>query len=89
MLYDDIEDGISMIQNFLNYCKLNNILNIKFSISNKDLIEKINKTFNCKFNNFESFIYVKNLIDENLIIRKHLDKIQSFETYVSGDVLIK
>lgn len=89
LIYDDIEDGISMIQNFLNYCKLNNILNIKFSISNKDLIEKINKTFNCKFNNFESFIYVKNLIDENLIIRKHLDKIQSFETYVSGDVLIK
>ena len=34
-------------------------------------------------------MYIKNLINENLIDKNLLVKSESFETYVSGDVLIR
>ena len=89
LLSDDIEDSVTMIQNFLNYCVNKEILHVKFSTSNKGLIKKINEKFNCKFSDFESFIYIKNLINENIIERELLKKNESYETYVSGDVLIR
>ena len=89
LLSYDTDESIIMIKNFLSYCKTSEILNIKFSTSNKSLIEKIGKEFNCKFNKFESFIYIKNLIDEGAIEKELLDKNESYETYLSGDVLIR
>ena len=89
LLSDDADESITMIKNFLNYCKSNEILNIKFCTSNKTLIGKINKEINCKFNKFESFIYIKSLINEGVIERELLDKNETYETYVSGDVLIR
>ena len=89
LLSYDTDESITMIKNFLSYCKTNEISNIKFSTSNKSLIEKINKEFDCKFNKFESFIYIKSLIDEGTIERELLVKNESYETYLSGDVLIR
>ena len=86
---EDFDESIIMIKNFINYCNNNNILTIKFAISNKSLIEKINKTLNFDYLNFQSFIYIKNLIDENIIEKKILQQSDSFETYASGDVLIR
>ena len=89
LLSDNTEESITMIQIFLNYCANNQIFYVKFSTSNKGLIEKINEKFNCKFSNFNSFIYIKNLINENIVKRELLNKNESYETYVSGDVLIR
>lgn len=85
----DFDESIIMIKNFINYCNNNNIITIKFAISNKSLIEKINRTLNFNYLNFHSFIYIKNLIDENIIEKKILKQSDSFETYASGDVLIR
>ncbi len=89
LLSYNTNESIIMIKNFLSYCKANEILNIKFCTSNKSLIEKINKEFDCKFNKFESFIYIKSLVDEGVVDRKLLDKNESYETYISGDTLIR
>ncbi len=89
LIGNDFNESILMIKNFINYCKLNKIINIKFAISNKELIKKIDKVFDCEYTNFESFIYIKNLINENLIDKKILEKKETFETYASGDVLIR
>jgi hypothetical protein len=47
------------------------------------------KEFDCKFNKFISFIYIKNLINEGTIERELLDKNGSYKTNLSGDVLIR
>jgi len=89
LIGNDFNESILMIKNFVNYCKLNKIISIKFAISNKELIKKIDKIFDCEYENFESFIYIKNLINENLINKEILEKKETFETYASGDVLIR
>ena len=78
-----------MINFFLDFCKKNNICGIKFSTSNKKLKDKIQEKIICKYNNFESFIYIKNLVSEKIIERKLLNKEETYETYISGDVLIR
>lgn len=89
LLSNDIDESVIMINFFLDFCKKNNICGIKFSTSNKKLKDKIQEKIICKYNNFESFIYIKNLVSEKIIERKLLNKEETYETYISGDVLIR
>jgi hypothetical protein len=89
LIGNDFDESILMIQNFINYCKINKIINIKFAISNIELIKKIDKVFDYEYSSFESFIYIKNLVNENLLDKEVLKKKETFETYASGDVLIR
>ena len=84
-----LDQNIYLIKKFINYCNDEKIKEIKFATSNKTLIHEISKNFKFKQKSFESYIYVKNLINENLIDKNLLVKNESFETYVSGDVLIR
>ena len=45
---------------------------IKFSTSNKSLIKKINNDLKFSHKHFESFIYIKNLVNEKLINKELL-----------------
>ena len=89
LIADDFNESIIMIKNFINYCKKNKINNIRFATSNKELIKKIEKVFDYKCSNTESFLYIKNLVNQNLLDRETLSKCETFETYASGDVLIR
>ena len=89
LIADDFNESIIMIKNFINYCKKNKINNIKFATSNKELIKKIEKVFDYKSSNTESFLYIKNLVNQNLLDKETLSKCETFETYASGDVLIR
>ena len=84
-----LDQNIYLIKKFINYCNDEKIKEIKFATSNKTLIHEISKNFKFKHKSFESYIYVKNLINENLIDKNLLVKNEFFETYVSGDVLIR
>ena len=57
--------------------------------NNKELIKKIEKAFEYKCSNTESFLYIKNLVNQNLLDKETLSKCETFETYASGDVLIR
>ena len=83
------DKNIYLIKKFINYCNDKKINEVKFVTSNKTLIHEINKNFKFKHKTFDSYMYIKNLINENLIDKKLLAKSESFETYVSGDVLIR
>ena len=61
----------------------------KCNISNKKLTDKIKEEITCKYNNFESFIYIKKLVNEKIIERKLLNEETTYETYICGDVLIR
>ena len=89
LIADDFNESTIMIKNFINYCNENKINNIKFAISNKELIKKIKKVFDYKSSNTESFLYIKNLVSQNLLDKEVLTKSETFETYASGDVLIR
>lgn len=89
LVSNDIEESTMMIKFFLGFCKKNNILSVKFSISNKKLTDKIKEEITCKYNNFESFIYIKKLVNEKIIERKFLNEETTYETYICGDVLIR
>ena len=89
LIADDFNESVVMIKNFINYCKENRIDNIKFATSNKELIEKIEKAFDYKSFNTESFLFIKNLVNQNLLDKEVLIKSETFETYASGDVLIR
>ena len=89
LIADDFNESVVMIKNFINYCKENRIDNIKFATSNKELIEKIEKAFDYKSFNTESFLFIKNLVNQNLLDKEVLTKSETFETYASGDVLIR
>ena len=86
---EDFNENILMIKIFINYCKEHKIINVKFATSNSQLIKKIDKFFNYEYSNFESFIYIKNLVNQNILKKEVLDKAETYETYVSGDVLIR
>ena len=83
------DQNIYLIKEFINYCNDKKINEIKFVTSNKTLIHEIYKNFKFKHKTFESYMYIKNLINENLIDKNLLAKSESFETYASGDVLIR
>ena len=85
----DFDESISILKKFINYCRENKINNIKFATSNNELIKKIEKTFDCKFTTTESFLYIKNLVNEKILDKQELFKNETYETYVSGDVLIR
>ncbi len=89
LIADDFNESVEMMKNFINYCKENRIDNIKFATSNKELIEKIEKAFDYKSFNTESFLFIKNLVNQNLLDKEVLIKSETFETYASGDVLIR
>ena len=78
-----------LIKKFINYCYEEKINQIKFSTSNKSLIKEINKKLKSSNKHFESFIYIKNLVNEKLINKELLKNSESCETYISGDVLIR
>ena len=89
LVADDFNESIILIKNFINYCEENKINNIKFATSNKELIKKIEKVFDYKCLNTQSFLYIKNLVSQNLLNKEVLAKSETFETYASGDVLIR
>ena len=89
LVADDFNESIIMIKKFINYCKDNKIDNIKFATSNEELIKKIEKVLYYKCLNTESFLFIKNLVNQNLLDKKILIKSETFETYASGDVLIR
>ena len=89
LIADDFNESVEMMKNFINYCKENRIDNTKFATSNKELIEKIEKAFDYKSFNTESFLFIKNLVNQNLLDKEVLIKSETFETYASGDVLIR
>jgi hypothetical protein len=64
-------------------------VDVKFATSSKELIKKIDKDFDYKYSNTESFLFIKNLVEENLIDKEILKNSETFETYISGDVLIR
>ena len=89
LLSNDINESILMLNFFLDYCIKNEILHVKFSTSNKSLIKKMSNNFRCKYVNFNSFIYIKNLIEKKILEEDLLNQNESYETYISGDVLIR
>ena len=84
-----INESAITLKNFINYCKDNKIVDVKFATSSKELIKKIDKDFDYKYSNTESFLFIKNLVEENLIDKEILKNSETFETYISGDVLIR
>ena len=89
LLSNDLNESILMLKFFLDYCLKNEIVNVKFSTSNKSLIKKMSNNFKCKYENFNSFIYIKNLIEKKILEEDLLNQNESYETYISGDVLIR
>ena len=89
LVSNDFDESVTMLKRFINYCKENKINNVKFAISNKELIKEIEKKFDCKFTTTESFLYIKNLVNEKILDKQELIKNETYETYVSGDVLIR
>jgi len=49
----------------------------------------MSNNFRCKYVNFNSFIYIKNLIEKKILEEDLLNQNESYETYISGDVLIR
>ena len=89
LISNDFDESITILKRFINYCNENKINSIKFATSNKELIREIEKTFDCKFTTTESFLYIRNLVNEKILNKQELIKNETYETYVSGDVLIR
>ena len=43
LVSNDFDESVTMLKRFINYCKENKINNVKFAISNKELIKEIEK----------------------------------------------
>ena len=85
----ETENSLNILRFFINYCKDKNLKNVKFSTSDQLLNLKINKEFESRTEIFNSYLYIKKLVDNNLIDFEKLKNAQSSETYVCGDVLIR
>ena len=89
LIVNDLKESDLIIKRFINYCNDNKINNIKFATSNNKLIKKIEKTFEYRSSETESFIFIKKLVEEKILDKQELMKNETYETYVSGDVLIR